>query len=70
MRNSGNRRSNRESAIKVLIRASTGAMKQTVMRSGWGSSEDVLDEPSPRSSPRHSAEASPVIHRRKGSVSF
>ncbi|XP_045191905.2 uncharacterized protein LOC123548589 isoform X2 [Mercenaria mercenaria] len=67
MRNSGSRRSNRESAIKSLIRASTGAMKQTVMRSGWGSSEDVINEKTPKSSPRNSAEPSPVIHRRKGS---
>ncbi|XP_060601253.1 uncharacterized protein LOC132754611 isoform X2 [Ruditapes philippinarum] len=67
MRNSGSRRSNRESAIKSLIRASTGAMKQTVMRSGWGSSEDVINERTPKSSPRNSAEPSPVIQRRKGS---
>ncbi|KAL4234496.1 hypothetical protein ACF0H5_006141 [Mactra antiquata] len=70
MRNSGSRRSNRDSAIRSLIRASTGAMKQTAIRSGWGSTEDVSSgNTTPRSSPspRNSAEPSPNLHRRKGS---
>ncbi|XP_052818479.1 uncharacterized protein LOC128244519 [Mya arenaria] len=65
MRNAGNRRSNRESAIRSLIRASTGAVQRTVRRGNWGSTEDVnSDGSTPRSSPRNSAEPSPNLYRK------
>lgn len=70
-RNSGSRRSNRDSAIKSLIRASAGTVRQTVMRSSWGSSEDVNSEQNrPRSSPRHSAEPSPSSSRKMVKLYF
>ncbi|KAH3769416.1 hypothetical protein DPMN_170684 [Dreissena polymorpha] len=75
LRNTTNRRSNRDSAIRSLIRASSGAVQRTVMGVGENflrnSSEDVnSDGYTPMSSPRNSAEPSPSMHRKHVSGNY
>ena len=68
-RNTTGRRSNRARALTSLIQGTAAGLQNAMMRTSWGSTEDVSNttqRSTPNSSPRNSAEPSPVS-RSKGS---